>query len=363
MRPAPEPEPVELEPFEDVVRRHGLADAAEAPFPNDGWSGARLASRNAGGARFVIKRDNLAWDWIARATHDGPILREAWFAAHGPALPPPLWAPYLGAGTDERTAPRTVALLMPDLGRVLLPWEEPADQATAGRAIGAMATLHAHRWPAAVLADGPWCPIRERLLLLSRPAAEGYRAAGNPVGERFLAGWDAFDAVAPPAAHRLIADLSRDPSPLLAALGRLPATLIHGDLKLANLGFAPDGRIAMVDWQMVSVAPVALELGWFLVSNAPSLPIGPEAVLERYRRALEAAVGVTEPGAAEPEVGTAADAWAVQVDLAVLVGLLLRGWRKGLDAASQARYPSGETAIDDLAWWSRRAVDAAARRL
>jgi aminoglycoside phosphotransferase (APT) family kinase protein len=334
-----------LEPFAGVLRRHDLQDTPESPFPNDGWSGARLTLRERHGERFVIKRDALAWDWIARATLDGPILREAWFAAHGPALPEPLWAPYHGAGTDGQS----VALLMPDLTGVLLPWEAPADAATARRAIEAMATLHAHSWTAAAL-DGPWCPLRERILLLSRPAAERYRAAANPVGERFLAGWDAFDDAAPAATRGLLADLARDLSPLLVALERLPATLIHGDLKLANLGFEPDGRVALIDWQMIAIAPVAVELGWFLVSNAPSLPIGPEAVLDQYRRALEAAGG-----------GAVIGDWAAQVDLAILVGLILRGWRKGIDAASQVTYPSGIRAIDDLAWWSGRAVDAARR--
>lgn len=341
-----------LEPFADVLRRHGLADTAEAPFPNDGWSGARLGLRERDGQRFVIKRDSLAWDWIARATRDGPVLREAWFAAHGPSLPAALWAPYLGAGTDEEAGPGTVALLMPDLSSVLLPWEEAAEASTVDRAIGAMATLHTHRWPAGALADGPWCPLRERVLLLSRPAAEGYRAEDNPVGERFLTGWDAFDAAVPAPARDLIAGLVREPAPLLAALARLSATLIHGDLKLANVGFAPDGRIALIDWQMVTVAPVAVELGWFLVSNAPSMPIRPQAVLDRYR---EAAGAVGDQSSAEE--------WAAQVDLAILVGLLLRGWRKGIDTAAQARYPSGDRAADDLAWWADRAVEAAERRL
>jgi Phosphotransferase enzyme family len=341
-----------LEPFADVLRRHGLADSTETPFPNDGWSGARLALRERTGERFVIKRDSLAWDWIARATLDEPFLREAWFAAHGPSLPALLWAPYHGAGMDEDAGPGVAALLMPDLSRVLLPWEQAADSATVEGAIGAMAALHTHAWAPTTIAEGSWCPLAERLLLLSRPAAERYRAESNPVGERFLAGWDAFDAAAPADARQLVADLARDVTPLLGALGRLPSTLLHGDLKLANLGFAPDGRVALIDWQMVTVAPVAVELGWFLVSNAPSLPIGPEAVLERYRVAVTAAGGTDT-----------LDDWARQVDLAILVGLLLRGWRKGLDAGAQARYPSGERATDDLAWWCSRAVEAAARRL
>ena len=65
---------LELEPFADVLRRHGPEGVAESPFPNDGWSGARLALREARGSRFVIKRDSLAWDWIARSTLEAIVV-------------------------------------------------------------------------------------------------------------------------------------------------------------------------------------------------------------------------------------------------------------------------------------------------
>ncbi len=55
--------------------------------------------------------------------------------------------------------------------------------------------------------------------------------------------------------------------------------------------------------------------------------------------------------------------WETQVDLAFLVGLLLRGWRKGLDAEAGVLLASGIAAEDDLAWWCERAVEAAGRRL
>ena len=47
----------------------------------------------------------------------------------------------------------------------------------------------------------------------------------------------------------------------------------------------------------------------------------------------------------------------------MIVGLLLRGWRKGLDAEAGAILGSGVAAADDLAWWCDRAVEAADRRL
>ena len=166
----------------------------------------------------------------------------------------------------------------------------------------------------------------------------------DAVGERILPGWDAFDRLAPPSVRRLVTDLGNDPTPLVEALRRQPSTLIHGDLKLANVGLAPDDSVELVDWQMVSVAPVAVELGWFLVANVASLPLPADAVLARYE-SLAGSIG--RDGA----------------DATILVGLLLRGWRKGYDAAAGVRFPSGVTAIDDLAWWCDRALAAADRIL
>jgi hypothetical protein len=49
------------------------------------------------------------------------------------------------------------------------------------------------------------------------------------------------------------------------------------------------------------------------------------------------------------------------VHAAILVGLLLRGWRKGADAEAGVVHASGISAADDLAWWCERAVEAADR--
>jgi hypothetical protein len=99
---------------------------------------------------------------------------------------------------------------------------------------------------------------------------------------------------------------------------------------------------------MTLVAPVAVELGWFLVCNVAGLPLAADDVLERYRVAADL-----------PADGT----WATQRDLAIVVGLLLRGWRKGIDAEAGLRLPTGVTAAADLEWWATEAAAAVARRL
>ena len=332
-------------PLAEVLAAHGLTGAAEEPLPNDGWSGARMTrlQRN-DGTRFVVKRDSLALDWIARETGDVPELREAALAHATPELPAPVRLPHLGVGWDGEL----VGLLMPDLTDALLRWEAPVTQTQMDRVLRALAALHREAWQRGLPASFPWTDLRRRVLLLTRRSAARYEAAGNPVGERFRLGWDAFDRHAPPAARALIDDLTADAEPLFAALAGLPAAGLHGDLKLGNAGLGADGTVWLIDWQMTLVAPIAIELGWFLVCNVAGLPVPPDDVLERYRRAAPLPAG---------------DAWARQRDLALVIGLLLRGWRKGLDADAGLVTACGWRAVDDLAWWAREAGEAARRRL
>lgn len=374
-----------------LLERNGLAGIPEAAFANDGWSGSTLTALQRWPDRFILKRTSAATDWIVRATHD-IALREGFVAGSQLRLVEPLVAPYLGVASDGES----VAILMPDLSAELLAWERPGldpviPEPVLDRVIEAVARLHAMPWaeyrPTTSDWDWPWCPIPDRLLLLTRPSAERYRAEGLAVGGRFLDGWEAFDRSASPPARSLVDGLSTDPRPLLAALGRLPRTGLHGDLKLANVAIIDDGRIALIDWAMMSLGPVAVELGWLLVSNSASLPIGPDEVLARYRRAAERSAATALPiggswltgrgGPPGPEMEHLPDPlgrlpprgleatigdWDAQVDLAWIVGLLLRGWRKGLDAEAGAILGSGVSAADDLALWCDRALEAARRR-
>jgi hypothetical protein len=350
----------------------GLRGVPEEPFTADGWSGATFSLlRTPGGDRYVLKRDAYATNWIARATADTG-LREAVIAARVAGgdleVPGSISLPYVGAARDGEGA----AILSPDLSASLIGWEDrrPAgglDRSTLSTVIDAVAALHAmprflHQLTDDAAGSIPWCSLSSRLLLLARPSAEGYADDGTWVGERFIAGWDAFDRLATAPARRLIESLSIEPGPLIAALHRLPSVALHGDLKLSNVALVPGGQIALIDWQMTLRAPVAVELGWFLVSNVALLPLDPVAVLNAYRNALEGRLALGGPGETSAWEGLIGD-WEAQTDLAWIVGLLLRGWRKGIDAQARVSHPSGMSAAEDLAWWCEMAVQAAERRL
>jgi hypothetical protein len=360
----------------ELLASAGLDGVPEESFPTDGWSGATFSQlRRDDGARFILKRDAHATNWIAGATGDVGM-REAVFASaaavDGIAVPESIELPYLGAARDGDSA----AILMPDLSAELIAWEDPAatpafDMAALAAVVDAMARLHA--MPNGLLPGRepppgwPWCPLGPRILLLARPSAQRYADEGIWVGERFLAGWDAFDRRAPASARRLIESLADEPAPLIAALDRLPSVGLHGDLKLSNLGVLPGGRLAVIDWQMMLRAPVAVELGWFLVSNVALLPLAPVPLLDAYREALGRhaghAGGGMAPVASRLDWSSLVGDWQAQVDLIWIVGLLLRGWRKGLDAEAGASLASGVAAADDLAWWCEMVVQAADRLL
>ena len=271
---------------------------------------------------------------------------------------------------------------MPDLSTELIAWERPGHDPVVGRGDArprhrrgrrpprdALGRATAATQPGLGLRRGVRCP--SACSLLTRAGGRALPRRGRPGRrDRFLAGWDAFDRLAPAGREGPARRGSgADPAPLLAALGRLPAAGLHGDLKLANVALLDDGRVALIDWQMMRLAPVAVELGWLLVSNSAELPIAPDDVLERYRevdrlaRRPPGARRRPRPARLSPRPRPTIGDWDAQRDLTWIVGLLMRGWRKGLDAEAGLTLGSGVAAADDLAWWCARAVEAAGRRL
>jgi thiamine kinase-like enzyme len=140
-----------------------------------------------------------------------------------------------------------------------------------------------------------------------------------------------------PAAWPAVGDLLDDPSRLVSALGRGPATFLHGDWKMGNLGRGGDGRVVLVDWDRPMAAPPTVDLGWYVAVNCDRLPESKDASLDTYRQALE-------------RHGITTDSWwDDQVGLGLLGAFLQLGWSK-----------AGQ--LEELSWWAD-VVDRAAVRL
>lgn len=307
----------------------------EAEFPNDGYSGARLSALRRGDERFVLKRMRFDDDWLMRLTGDNTC-RECEFAVSHVAgrLPPRIGIPTIGAARDGDAW----ALLMHDISGERLPNDGIVPSGDTDRILAATAALHASLWEHPLEDDVNWCGVDARLTLLSPPTGQMLVDEGRDFG--LAAGWRAFERLAPPSAVAVAGTLFADIAPLMRLLDSLPKTLLHGDLKFANMGL--DGvTLLLLDWAMVTRATVALEISWFLAVNSGRLPWSLDETLDRYAGHLEDALGRARFAAAR---------WPEQRDAMFLCGLLSYGWGKALDA--EAGRPA------ELAWWCDGAVDA-----
>lgn len=293
------------------------------PMRTSGFSGsthARVIARLPSGDTIplVLKRTPLAGDWMARRTGDR-VGREAALLAE-PGLEP-MWrafdCPYVAYAIEDGA----IGLLMHDVSAHLLPdRREPMSAEHEERLLGALAAMHARFWGSPAIAQQPWLAPAAGLIGLLAPAAVAALPAeerAHPVIARALAGWEvAFRHL--PAAQ---ASVLRQPVEALAARGRdLPHTLIHGDCKVANFAFLPDGRVAAFDWALAARAPVTLELGWYLAVNASRVSAGKPEAFARYRAALDRAL--------DAPLGD--DAWRrIEVESA-LAGAAMLLWSKAL---------------------------------
>ncbi|HEY8171916.1 MAG TPA: phosphotransferase [Dehalococcoidia bacterium] len=304
-----------------LLAAHGLAGVREEPFEHRGFSGAALTRlRRPDGTSFVLKRMSVARDWIMRATDDTSC-REAAFARASIDLPTSIRTPVVGSALDGDEH----ALLMIDVTSDLIAQGTPVD---IDLLLERVAELHALPFPTAP--NLAWCDMEQRLLLLAPRTSEIAASYGAPVARDIQRGWELFDGYASPRARRIIRGLFDDPSPLLHALEGMPSSLLHGDLKFDNIGFDAERRMWLLDWAMVMRGPRAVELGWFLAINSRSISISLDDVLGIYAR----------------HAHLDGDQRARHEALTAVCGLLLRGWRKALDA--------GERDGAELEWWCER---------
>lgn len=156
----------------------------------------------------------------------------------------------------------------------------------AEQAIDALARHHASFFGDPALADLEWLPG------LDDPQAEN-------MAPMFAAGWPVFlerygDRV-PARCLRWCESFVGDIPGWLAAHADMPCTLTHGDFRLDNIFFAPDGSVALIDWQLCMRAPGQSDLVYFCANN---LTIDVRRaherdLIERYAHGLYAA-GVAE---------------------------------------------------------------------
>ena len=182
------------------------------------------------------------------------------------------------------------AIVMEDLAPL-----RPADQVAgatpdqARRVIDELATIHGTWWDSPRLRELAWMPG------LDSPMTGAIKPMFDMGWPQFLERYQGRVADRTLRWAEKFSDLI--PSLLERYLGE-PCTLVHGDFRLDNMFFDPDGAAdgsyALVDWQMSMRSPGGTDLVYFIVTN-----LTPETrremereLVERYQAGL-ARAGVT----------------------------------------------------------------------
>jgi hypothetical protein len=182
------------------------------------------------------------------------------------------------------------------------------------------------------------CSLTDLLGFLSPTATAPYRA-DHEVPRLARKGWERFGDVVPGDVADAVFRILDAPASLADALSQFDGALLHGDLKLANLGLAEE-RVVIIDWgPQTSWGPPAVDYAWYLAVNGASLLASPDELVDDVREAA----------------GRTHDEDALR--LALLGALVQLGWDKALGATGddedvRRRERSG------LEWWTARARDA-----
>ena len=248
------------------------------PLGAGGNSGSTVELVTLGdGRELVRKRVSPEWDWMARLTDDRGRVPALWESG---------WFDWLPTAVDHAiVAVEDVdtdgwTLFMRDVSPLLLPGSTRVGADQVQQILTAMDGLHAVP-PAEPRIE--LCSLADRYRLFSPALALREAAGGNHHGEIFTRGWDAFGELVSSEVADAVPDIADDPAELAARLGRCEQTLVHGDLRLGNLGLTGDG-IVLIDWgERLGLAPPAVELAWFLGFDAYRLDVPADAVIDGWR--------------------------------------------------------------------------------
>lgn len=301
----------------------------------DGKSGALLERvRLADGQTLVVKHVDSGSDWIMQATGDPGRVGRLWSSGVFAVVPAVIDHAILAVEPDGAGGWRVG---MADVSEAVFPRRRRLSHAEGRRLLAAAAELHG-AFRGRPRPDG-LAPLAELYRFLSPQVARRFAAQAS-VPRSAVRGWETFAELVPADVAAAVARIHQRPEALAQVLTRRACTLVHGDLKLANLGFRGD-RVVVLDWgTLTSWAPAAVDFAWFLAVNGARI----DATHDELLADVEAAAGTGHDGDA--------------MRLALLGALAQLGWEKALRATEAVDAAVRHREREGLAWWSARAREA-----
>lgn len=299
------------------------------PMPdNDGASGATLEhARLDDGTTLVLKTFDPERDLtMSIPGRTVPMDVELWRTGTLDRLPPASGHAVRDAWQEEG---RWVVAMI-DVGARLLSYETRFSRDQCRRLLAAAVSLHD-------VFRGEAPPIlmaaEQRLCLFAPSVMARYAGGENPLPAWCLAGWEAFDTLAPADVRDLVRRIQAEPALLTGPLRRRGGeTLLHGDFWTPNLAPGPD-RVIVIDWALATLGPPVLEFTSFLVGCAGQVEATLEQILDDLRGLW----------------GDAHDDVLLQAGL--VFGVVEMGWNLGWYLAHDPS-PAAQATFD---WWVQAA--------
>ena len=238
-----------------------------------GFSGSGLRRRTAeDGTPLVIKRI-APDDFVHRAIGGTDRLAVLWHAGVLARLPDGVSSAMISVDPDGDGW----LVTMRDVERWLLPSERRVSRRDCSRILAGLRAMH-DRFAGADLPPG-LCPLATWVTCLSPPLIAPY-VGESPLAAGVADRWRTFSRDAPRDVVDVVRAVHADPQPLAEALGRQPATLVHGDVWRGNLALSPDGLV-LLDWGVLTTrGPGELDVWQWWIHEGPVLEPGLDA-LER----------------------------------------------------------------------------------
>jgi len=323
-----------VEPWVASSREELLAGAGDRVVldPSDGKSGSTFERVTIGAESFFVKTLGYRTDWIMRVTGDRDLCTlKIWRAGIMGGAPAEIDHAVVGMAAEGEGLDAMLTILMRDVGSTL--FEEGDSTISLDDHLGlldGLAALSARYW--GWNDDVGVTTLEERLRFFAPDNIASEAAVDDPPVPIRVAweGWPRLAELAPSLA-KLCSAIQLSPRALADAMRATPATFLHGDWKMGNLGRHPDGRTVLLDWAYPGAGPACWDLAWYLALNAARLPTGKEAAIDAFRDALERR-GISTVGWFDR-----------QLDLCLLGMTACFGWEKAVGAD------------DELRWWEDRA--------
>ncbi len=285
------------------------------------------------GRELICKRVSPEWDWISRATSDRGRALSMWTSGLFERIPTAIDHTTVAVEVDDQGW----SVFMRDVSHALLPGERRLDRASVRRVLAAMAEVHHAFWGERF---PELCSLEDRYHLLSPQTARREMELGNPVGQTIESCWELFSELVPDDIATAILTIADRPALLAEQLGKCDQTLIHGDLRLSNLGLSDDA-VVLIDWgERTGSAPAAVELASFMMFDARRLDVSRDDVIADFR-------------------GLYGDRFEeTALHLALIGGLVQLGCHPVLDVVLGGGDEARASAVSELDWWTARVATA-----